>query len=333
MLGLIHTDRFAPIYSASVASVFYWATCKLLEDDPRALQSLIGVQYGPSVYKWASWVRDFDQQCTADHNAVRDIRSDMTRLFDAGGSTPLGYHIWTCWPCVPDSKPNQVALAVTGRSLGTMTSVCQQSCTLDMGFPDTLAALKAWMELAEFDFGAYIKGRYTRANEQIWRTILGGVLQYKTSIELVCRRFGADDVKLLDGLMSLFEIEGIPVLEGPISSLEHSTAMRTYFRTQDGSHGLCYPSCQAGDQVWVLHGSPVPFILRPVYVDTSIEENVLRPPEAYTRDKNGVRIGVKKKFQSRTGHYQLIGDCYYDGFMDGEGLDDDRFPAQSILLV
>jgi hypothetical protein len=333
MLGLIDTGWFAPSYSASVASVFYSATCKLLEEDPRTLQSLIGVQYGPSVYKWASWVRDFDQQCTTDHNALRANRSGTYRLFDAGGSTPLGYKIWTCWPCSPDSKPNQVALAVTGRSVGTIMSFCQQSCTFDMLFPDTFAACKALMELAEFDFEAHAKGRYTRSNEQIWRTMSGGILQYASSIEHVCRRFNADDMKLLDLLISFFDIGIAPDLQGPIGSLHRSAAMRTYCRTQDGGHGLCYPSCQAGDQVWVLHGSPVPFILRSVYVDTGIEENVLRPQEAYTRDKNGVIIGVKESFEPRTGHYQLIGDCYYDGFMDGEGLDDDKFPAQSILLV
>jgi hypothetical protein len=51
------------------------------------------------------------------------------------------------------------------------------------------------------------------------------------------------------------------------------------------------------------------------------------------RDSTGSIVGVEKDFEPRTGHYQLIGDCYYDGYMDGEGLDDEKFPAQPILLV
>jgi hypothetical protein len=51
MLALIYIGRIAPDYSASLASAFYWATRDLLNDEPRALQSLIGVQFGPSIHK------------------------------------------------------------------------------------------------------------------------------------------------------------------------------------------------------------------------------------------------------------------------------------------
>lgn len=71
----------------------------------------------------------------------------------------------------------------------------------------------------------------------------------------------------------------------------------------------------------------MPFVLRPVYVDVDIEANVLRPSEAYTRDRTGAIIGVEKDFEPRADHYQLMGDCYHDEFMAGEGLDDEKFQS------
>jgi hypothetical protein len=141
------------------------------------------------------------------------------------------------------------------------------------------------------------------------------------------------NMKLLDPLISCLETTDEATPWEPMLLLNYSASMRTYFRTQDGSHGLCYPTYQAGDQVWVLHGASALFVLRSVYVDMDVEASVLRPPEAYTTDKTGAIIGVEKNFEARVAHYQLIGDCYYDGFMDGDGLDDGKFPSQSILLV
>jgi hypothetical protein len=183
------------------------------------------------------------------------------------------------------------------------------------------------MQVADFDFETHAVGQRTRANEQVWRTIVGGVIVEGPAT----RKFKSDDVVLLDTFVSWLGSGDIP--HALLPNISIPTISRTYFRSQAGGHGLCYPTCQPGDQVWVLHGSPVPFVLRPVYVDKNFEANVLRPSKAYTRDSAGAIIGVEKDFEPRTGHYQLIGDCYYDGFMDGEGLDDGKFPAQSILLV
>lgn len=138
-------------------------------------------------------------------------------------------------------------------------------------------------------------------------------------------------MELLDTFVSwVYEDGDVPY--AMIATIAIPTASRTYFRSQDRGHGLCYPTCRPGDQVWVLHGSTVPFVLRPIYVDTSVEASILRPSEAYIRDSIGSIVGVEGDLKPRTGHYQLIGDCYYDGFMDGEALDDEKHPAEHILL-
>ena len=62
---------------------------------------------------------------------------------------------------------------------------------------------------------------------------------------------------------------------------------RALYVTEDrGMMGLCMPHARAGDEVWIVYGSKLPFVLRPV----------------------GQEV------------YNLIGDCYLQGAMDGEFL-------------
>jgi hypothetical protein len=106
---------------------------------------------------------------------------------------------------------------------------------------------------------------------------------------------------------------------------------RCYFRTEDGGQGLCYPSAQVGDEVWIVSGSNVPFILR--RADLSDEEkSELQPREAYEVGFYGVSWHQDKLRGRETehGHYSLVGDCYYDGYMHGEGAQDLTHP---IVLV
>lgn len=59
---------------------------------------------------------------------------------------------------------------------------------------------------------------------------------------------------------------------------------RRLFRTRDGYLGTGARSLRAGDEVWILHGAGVPFVLR------------MRP----------------------NGNYQLIGEAFVYGIMHGE---------------
>ncbi|KAM0702385.1 hypothetical protein Q7P35_011295 [Cladosporium inversicolor] len=259
MLGLISHDsgEIVPDYSEPVQSVYYRATCELLAAPLGGLQSLGGFQYGPAPEKWAYWVRDFDRQWT-----------------HAGGSSTLSdYEKWSTWPCLPKERPNQLALAVTGRCIGTLETVCQEVCQPRLGL--SRSTFKAWLQVADFDSEAHAAGRRTQTNERIWRTVVGGVILQGTDP----RRFKSDeDMVLLDSFVSWVETGEVPYALLPTISIP--TASRTYCRSQDGDHGLCYPTCRPGGQVWVLHGSTVPFVLRPVDVDTNVEAKVVRPSEA-----------------------------------------------------
>lgn len=64
------------------------------------------------------------------------------------------------------------------------------------------------------------------------------------------------------------------------------TTGRSFFITQNGHMGLGCP--KVGDEIWVLLGGDVPFILRPA--------------------------------PNSNEHY-LVGDCFLLGFMDGEAME------------
>lgn len=342
VLGLIkgHTGLTKPDYSASLAAVFFNASYDMSRES-RGLQHLIGFQYGPSSHKWASWVRDIDQQCTQHHNVVKMNQMAIVELFNASGSSNASRtsELWLTWPGSSDGKQGLTGLAVTGRCVGTIKAICKESCALAYRFAEAYSPFKSWLEIAGFDFEAHAAGRNTESNERIWRTMLCGVVRDRDASDastFAWRRSRSDDTKLLDPFVAFAQTGVIPNLQemnACARAIAMSTGLRTYFRSCDGGHGLCYPTSRPDDQVWVLHGATVPFVLRPVYVDTSIEANVLRPYDAFIRDKDRRAVGIKEGFEPRTGHYQLIGDCYYDGFMDGEALDDQKYPPQSILLV
>ena len=77
------------------------------------------------------------------------------------------------------------------------------------------------------------------------------------------------------------------------------------FVTKGGHTGLCDPRVQAGDEVWVLEGGRVPFILRP-----------LAQPSLYPSQ-----------------YRNFLGDSFLYGFMDGEALDRDDYKSQEVVLV
>ena len=70
-----------------------------------------------------------------------------------------------------------------------------------------------------------------------------------------------------------------------------------FFFSDDGRLGICPKTAEAGDSVVALYGGVAPFVLRP------------NPPGS----------GISFMDQLRKPHtYQLVGECYLDGFMAGE---------------
>lgn len=74
-------------------------------------------------------------------------------------------------------------------------------------------------------------------------------------------------------------IEDVPYLRTTTTALMD----RALYITEGGQIGLCWPHAKPGDEVWVVHGSKMPFVMRPAGME-----------------------------------YNLVGECYLQGAMDGK---------------
>lgn len=80
---------------------------------------------------------------------------------------------------------------------------------------------------------------------------------------------------------------------------------RCFFTTTSGRMGLCQPNTKAGDEVWIMSGVSVPFIVRS-----------LQPSGSAAAEK-----------------YIMLGDCFLHEVMDGELVDKEKGDQRRIIFV
>ncbi|KAF2122581.1 heterokaryon incompatibility protein-domain-containing protein [Lophiotrema nucula] len=78
---------------------------------------------------------------------------------------------------------------------------------------------------------------------------------------------------------------------------------RCMFKSTTGDLGLCYPEAREGDEIWVLYGSNVPFLLRRLS-DASAKVPV----------------------------HRFVSECFYDGVMYGEALGNPFYSRSDVIL-
>ena len=316
-----------PDYSHSESEVFYDATFAMLHRDISSLKCLTGAQYGPDSKKWASWVCDFGTTMTQRQS---DLESNMLMIYDlfnASMGRRSRWETFMTWPPAADEKPHQVGLGLTGKCVGTVAVICEKNSA--ESDERQRKVFSSWMQASGVDFDQCSNER--QCSDELlrfWRTILGGVMsagQDQTEYS-DWRRFTAEALVWLEPFLSLIQT-GEPTKTFALDrTLLVATGARCYFRTDDGGQGLCHPNTKVGDQVWVLHGSNVPFSLRRAVLGDE-EQAELRPRDAYGVGEDDV-FGLKPDFADDRilyEHYYLIGDCYLDDFMDGEAAEGEDF--------
>ncbi|MCJ1438051.1 hypothetical protein MMC27_007438 [Xylographa pallens] len=99
-------------------------------------------------------------------------------------------------------------------------------------------------------------------------------------------------VDIMKYLYKSSRIDGVsPEIEAQVESEQHSvrdaiTGGRRLFISEAGHMGLCPESTEPADVICIIFGADVPFVLRPL----------------------------------QNGHFLLVGECYVDGFMDGQAI-------------
>ncbi|KAK4499939.1 hypothetical protein PRZ48_008125 [Zasmidium cellare] len=271
-------------YGRSVREVYTEAMSLIISQCEGDLRCLTGQGFSSSTQNLPSWVRDLSLR-----PRIESVHAEMRRL-DA-------YDLYNASANIPGAEVTlkNTHLHLSGIKISTITQLCTP---LDLPIEQcdaryVLRVLLSWRRAAQ-NAGHNIPLLLPDVRKQnqapFWRTILGDLIWDSPSMNF--RRFRPDEDawayttwlrKIL--LQSVLFVR--PTLEdGFVQAVLGACFGRALFVTGTGRLGLVCADASVGDQVWVLRGGRVPFVLR------------------------GKGEG-----------YGLVGDCYLNGGMDEEGVD------------
>ncbi|KAK7222795.1 hypothetical protein V2G26_010798 [Clonostachys chloroleuca] len=78
------------------------------------------------------------------------------------------------------------------------------------------------------------------------------------------------------------------------------------FLTEEGYLGIASREIRDQDEIFILPGSAVPIVLRPINLNNSVKDE--------------------------KAHYKVVGDCFIHGFMDGEAINNASFKMQDLVI-
>lgn len=318
-------------YSKSIEEVFLEAGRLFVEapgrneiphwnKNPELLELLEGLSFvqheeGRHLRNLPSWVPNF-------HLALRTVRL-WDRRFWASGQDLTS----TIWPSDPG------VLKLNGHLIDRVTQTEHingaQKTNHSVSAPDP----SAWFRLALSLPVYYQDDSELSRVEVLWRTLIADDIgdtqpriARETFKEFVCehmKKSGEHTRQMLEKLRATDDSQSLPSLEEidqfivPKKDTKTSYRVaeqvfhagfkkyypqRQLFRTEAGYLGLGPLSLAAGDEVWIINGARTPFILRPVADE-----------------------GIKVAFE-------LVGECYIHGVMNGEAASDRETASDPIEI-
>jgi hypothetical protein len=216
--------------------------------------------------------------------------------FTAGGNRPL--------ECA--SLSNDTVLSLTGvfvDKIADVGVVLGEETWEDLSDEQLIETILSWELLLDRFIssrqagGTYIGGGSWR--DVFWRTMLGDLIMDEFPVSRAVIACQLEFQKFLQ-----YQIRG-----SIYESLSDMVVNQAFFITANGYVGVGPPNIQVADEVWVLFGGRVPFVLRPDGV------GVCEPPKA---------VEANERF--------FIGDTYVHGIMDGEAVKDCGVEERTILI-
>lgn len=296
-----------PSYTDSVAEVYTKATSSLLSTE-HSLDVLCR-RYDKSfdiTKNLPSWVPDFALRTSYQDNFGTPISADWGNCpYRAANDT----EVRVSWPNIT----GKAVLATRSYHAETITEVSLEWDASHYG-----KVMLEWSSLVtRTTENTYITGE--RLFSAFWRTCVLSVSQSKeypapkscgrllsayiwATLRSEFPRKDLYDGNLLNSILVEMLMETMEVTWNEDEVLESldwmmKTASRRLYVTERGYMGLCNKSVKAGDQVHILSGGHVPFILRPMTAESTETANC----------------------------YSFMGDTYIHGLMDGEALNREDF--------
>lgn len=315
LLGLCVGDErnlVVPDYSMPVSLVYEHVALKIIESSrslevfsqvfPRSFKS---TELEPS--NLPSWVPNWTIEAVSHQLKALMIRQERNSMYNASSRTFASVRY-----------VDQGKVSLKGIFIGAVMAL---STPQTSPFHLNMDQHEKWREIAGIDTlpqRLYDTETSTTYYDAYWQTLCASILPSRSSLHDIdhefrtsdntprswhdawwdwVSKFNADNDRI-DSVSSEYTGSEIAVFNAYVSA---STMLRKLFMSEDEEWlGLAPMDAEVGDIIAVLEGGPVPYILRP-------------------------RIGAE------AGCYELIGDAYVHGLMDGEGWKPDLL--QEIVLV
>ncbi|KZM24929.1 hypothetical protein ST47_g3927 [Ascochyta rabiei] len=290
LLGLLWKNRdinLRPDYNLPVGKVYLQATEAIISQSAGDLQFLTGLGLNSDCHHLPSWIRNFAAPLTTVEASYERSR----------------YRRYSCYQASAGAKSDISIVDGNDLSLrGVFVDRIQRigNSIQNRDWTHVWEALQNWADVAELP--ALGQGHvYGVLQQHFWRTIMADVSLTDLASGSWNRILTPTVIPIEDWFLDTVDNlrQG---LEPPVTSSVHALYPATYgralFRTESGHFGLCFPDARPGDEVWVLAGGRVPFVLRGLNNTTGSTTEAGTGPESF----------------------RLVGECYLHGFMDGEAL-------------
>jgi hypothetical protein len=279
---------FRPDYEEAVATVYTNILTRMVEEASGSFDCFMGGGFGSSMPGLPSWVRDFSQTRPVGVVAVEERRIWYVALYQASLVQPF-QALWN----------ENREFHYRGTYAETVRAVGLHISTSNTVFRKVLGQ---WLDLCKEVLGtcesSVLRTTFSRILcGDICKTLDGGS-EFRRATETDFPEEGAWN-RLIDGDLSALD----PRAYG--WGLQFALWGRCFFTTSSGKMGLCHPNTLPGDEVWVMSGIHVPFVVRP-----------LEPADA-----------------GCSGTYSFRGDCFLNGIMDGELGEKEKTMERPIVMV
>ncbi|KAH7073491.1 hypothetical protein BKA63DRAFT_514224 [Paraphoma chrysanthemicola] len=279
ILGLVDQSKHPdvkPDYTMEVAQVYTVAMRSVVTYSIPHLECLSGSGFNSRNYegRLPSWVRDFSIKPDKISMAYEKMRMRAYLLYNADKHLQA-HNIHIDDNCI---------LHLHGSHIDT---IVRRGKALQLwGWKHIRRTFKQWLRIADVK-----PPRSTHRPDErsrwvsFWRTVAADVLP---GTHPYWQRFSEPDMaSYMEWVYTTLTVRSLfskPSLhETYAEAIITAIYGRSFFISTLGKFGLCFPSAQIGDEIWIVAGSRVPLVLR----------------------------------RSQKGH-RLVGECYLDGAMSGE---------------
>ncbi|KAG4034683.1 hypothetical protein MFRU_002g00390 [Monilinia fructicola] len=269
---------YRPDYSAKLVDAYTGAFRLMLEETDHDYRCMIGPKFGSDHPGLPSWVPNFSDVTPLVVVEAVLRRILLSSLFGASGRESGALR----------SNPKS-GLSAAGLRVDTVSAVSSELESVSIPAERLKAILMDWRRLCERSAEPSSEPalRTTLARVICASIIDDGVPLY--GVHRGWRRIQTSDLPTVDEWSGFLGGNMWALKEGYRGTFELACTGRSLYVTANGKIGLAYPQTKTGDEVWVLTGSRLPFILR--------------------------------KARTSHGHsdeYHFVGDCHLEGIMDGE---------------